>query len=351
MDKKQTLEKVMPPILLTAASFGIAALLMLLVGFHPMKAYEALFEGAFGSGFALITTINKSIPICIAAFAVGLAAKAGVFNIGVEGQLVMGAFGSAVAGIYITGLPAPLHLLVSMLAGAMAGGLWALLPSVLYVKRGTNLIVSAILCNNIAALLLTYLVVGPFKGEQAIPSTAMIQPTAELPALIEVPARLTVAAPLVLVIGIIYYLSMQRTVGGYELRAVGQNPVAARFVGIRNERYLLFSLVGGGMLAGIAGSIEVLGNYHQLFDGFSPGYGFDGIPIALISDGNPFIMMVGSLLFGGLRAGSQNMQMMAGVKKEIVTVIQGLLIVFIAMQYLFKAGVHRVIFHKKGGKE
>lgn len=350
MDKKQTLEKILPPLLLTASSFGIAALLMLVIGFNPLKAYEALLEGAFGSGFAVITTINKSIPICIAAFAVGLAAKAGVFNIGVEGQLVMGAFGAAVAGIYITGLPAPLHIPLSMLAGAIAGGLWALIPSVLYVKRGTNLIVSAILSNNIASLLLTYLVVGPFKGEQAIPSTAMIQSTAVLPALIEVPARLTIAAPLVLVVGIIYYLYMQRTVSGYELRAVGQNPAAARFVGIHNERYLLFSLVGGGMLAGIAGSIEVLGNYHQLFDGFSPGYGFDGIPIALISNGNPFIMMVGSLLFGGLRAGSQNMQMMAGVKKEIVTVIQGLLIVFIAMQYLFKDGVHRMMSKTKWGR-
>ena len=350
MDKKQLTDRILPPVLLVVSSFGVAALLMLVIGFNPFSAYKALLEGAFGSGFAVITTINKSIPICIAAFAVGLAAKAGVFNIGVEGQLVMGAFGSAVAGIYITGLPAPLHILVSMLAGAAAGGMWALLPSLLYVKKGTNLIVSAILCNNMAALLLTYLVVGPFKGEQAIPSTAMIQATAELPALIERPARLTIAAPLVLVLGIIYYFYMQRTVSGYELRAVGQNPVAARFVGIRNERYLLFSLVGGGMLAGIAVSIEVLGNYHQLFDGFSPGYGFDGIPIALIANGNPFIMMLGSLLFGGLRAGSQNMQMMAGVKKEIVTVIQGLLIVFIAMQYLFRSGVHKCLFGRKGGK-
>ena len=342
--------KVLPVILLLVCALAIAAVLMLAIGYNPIAAYAALFQGAFGNSFAIITTINKAIPICMAAFAVSLAAKAGVFNIGVEGQLILGAFGSALAGIYITSLPAILHVPAAILTGALFGGLWALPGALLYVKRGTNIIVAALLTNNIATLLLTYLIVGPFSGGLSFSATAEIQDTAKLPYLIVSPAKLTIAAPIVFFIAAIFYLYLYKTTQGYELRAVGMNEHAARFVGINNGKYALFSLIVGGMLAGIAGALEVQGNYHRLYDGFSPGYGFDGIPIALIANGNPFVMIVGSLFFGALRAGSQNMQMVAGVKKEIVTVIQGLLIVFISAQYIFQHGSDLLLCkHRKEG--
>lgn len=341
--------KALPPLLLVICALTIAAVLMLLIGYNPLEAYAALIKGAFGDAFSIITTINKALPICMASFAVGLAAKAGVFNIGAEGQLMMGAFGSALFGIYITGLPAALHIPVALLGGGLFGALWALPGALLYVGRGTNIIVSALLTNSIAGLLLTYLIVGPFSGGLSYSATAAIQPTAELPYLITSPAKMTIAAPIVLAIAVIFYFYMHKTVDGYELRAVGMNETAARFVGIHGDKYVLLSLVVGGMLAGMAGALEVQGNYHRLYDKFSPGYGFDGIPIALIANGNPFIMIVGSLFFGALRAGSQNMQMVAGVKKEIVTVIQGLLIVFIAAQYIFRHGVSLFLGEKRKG--
>ena len=334
---RQQFKNLLSPVILVLLSFIIASCFMLMVGTNPLAAYRELFKGAFGGLPEVIDTINKAIPICVAAFAVALAKKAGIFNIGVEGQLLFGALGSVLAGIYLKGLPPFIHIPAALLSGMLFGAAWSFIPALLYVSRKVNLLVVFIMMNSIAKLLITYFVVGPFAGENSLVSaTAPIQSSAELPFIIERPNRLTIAIYIVILVTFLLYIFMYRTVWGYEIRAIGINREASGYSGLKIKKTLFFVLLLGGMLGGLAGGIEILGNYHRLYDGFSPGYGFDGIPIALLANGNPIGAIFGSLLFAALRVGSIIMQMNAGVSSEIVSVIQGLLVVFIAADYFVK---------------
>lgn len=343
------LQQLLIPLALLLLSLFLAALLVLATGYNPLAAFASLFVGAFGSFDAIINTINKAVPICIAAFAVGIASKVGVFNIGVEGQLLIGAFGATVAGIYIKGLPAIIHIPICILVGMLFGAAWAFLPALLHVKRGTNLLIANILMNSVAELMLTFLIMGPFAGPVVVvPATASIQPSAELPLLINSSSKLSIAVIIMLVTAVLLHTYLYKTTSGFELRAVGQNRDAADYVGVNSGRYIFTALIVGGMLAGLAGSLEILGTYHLLYDSFSPGYGFDGIPIALLAGGNPYICIVGGILFGALRAGAQNMQIATGVCKEIVTVIQGLLVTLIGAEPLVRYFLKKLTPRKAG---
>lgn len=348
---KNTMAGILSPLVIVAITLLFTSVLMLGVGANPLEAYYQLLKGAFGSASGIINTINKAVPICFAGFAVAVAKKAGIFNIGVEGQLVFGAFGSALAGIYLEGLPAFIHIPLALLAGMLFGALYALIPAALYVGRGVNLLVIFIMMNNIVKLLITYFVMGPFAGEnKMITATNAVQDSAKLPYLITKPNRLSIGLFIVLGIAVFLWVYMNKTTSGYEMRSCGDNREAARYAGINVKGYLFSALLLGGALAGLAGGVEVLGNYHRLYDGFSPGYGFDGIPIALLANGNPIGVIVGSVLFGALRAGSINMQTKAGVPGEIIAVIQGTLVTLIACEYIIRFMLTRRKSKKEAAK-
>lgn len=315
---------------------------------NPLKAYYYMIVGAFGSLSAFISTLNKAVPISFAGFAVAVSSKTGIFNIGIEGQLVFGALGSSLAGLYVTGLPGFVHIPICIVSGMFFGMLYALLPTLLYVKKGTGLLVIHIMMNNIANLLITYFVVGPFAGDnRMVASTNPIRDSAKLPYLITTPNKLTIGIIISIAVACILWLYLNKTTNGYELRTCGDNSIAAKFAGIKVKRYQAGALLASGALAGLAGSIEVLGTYHRLYDNFSPGYGFDGIPIAMLASGNPFGVLVGAFLFGVLRVGSLNMQSKAGVSSEIVLVIQGILITLIAAQYIIRFATNKLLNRKK----
>jgi len=349
MQTQERKQKKMPPIgdialpvVLLIAALAIAAIMIAATGRDPMKAYAALFQGAFGSLSAWINTLNKAVPICLSAFAVSMSQKGGTFNIGVEGQLLMGASGCAVAGIYMQGLPSAVHIPLCIFVGMLVGALYSLIPAILYIKRGVSLLVVFLLMNSIANFLLQYFVLDLFASANSlVPSTDGILDSAKLPYLVRSPNKLSIAILLVLLCAVLLHYFYSKTTAGYEMQAVGLNGRAAYVSGISTKKYLFLSLVMGGVLAGLGGSLEILGNHHRLYVGFSPGYGYDGIPIALLSGGNPFAAILGSVLFGALRAGSVNMRAMAGVSDEIVSVIQGLLIIFVAIQYIVKFLLNR----------
>lgn len=325
------------PFLLLFTALSIAAIMIVITGKNPLKAYNALFQGAFGSPSAWINTLNKSVPICLCAFAVSISQKGGTFNIGVEGQLLMGAAACTIAGIYFEGLPPAVHIPICILIGMLAGMLYSLIPAILHIKRGVSLLVVFLLMNSIADYLLQFFVLDLFASDNAlVPSTDSIQESAKLPYLIRRPNKLSIAIIIVVICAFILYYFYKKSIAGYEMQAVGLNRRAAYINGININKYIFLSLVVGGLLAGLGGSLEVLGNHHRLYVNFSPGYGYDGIPIALLSAGNPFAAIIGSILFGALRAGSVNMRAMSGVSDEIVSVIQGLLILFVASQYIIK---------------
>lgn len=347
--KKSSVAQFLTPVVIILTAMILASGLISIIGVNPLYAYSQMVKGAFGSGNNLINSINKAVPICFAAFAVSISTRAGIFNIGVEGQLMFGAFGAAIAGAYLEGLPPAIHLTASLLAGMLFGMLFALLPTVLYISRGLNLLVLFILMNSIAKLLITYFIVGPFAvPNQMFSATKEILPSACLPYLITQPNRLTSGVLIVVLVAVFLWVFTNKTTYGYRLRVCGDNAEAARYAGIHVRRYQAGALLAGGALAGLAGAVEVLGTYHRLYDGFSPGYGFDGIPIAMLANGNPFGMIIGSFMFGALRVGSTTMQSKAGVSSEIVTFIQGVLVTLIAAQYIIQFAISKLSKKRKG---
>ncbi len=339
---KLRLKDALVPLILILIAFLFSAIWISFMGKSPLEAYRALFAGAFGSTSGVVNTVKKSVPIAFASFAVIVSTKANVFNIGAEGQLAMGAFGATMAGIFLKGLPAAVHIPAAILAAALGGMAFALVPALLRVKRGINLLVVLLLMNNIARFLLQFFVLDAFASDNAlVPSTDRIMESARLPYLIGPPYRLTIAVLIVLAVAIVLELFFRRSTAGYEMRAVGLSPEAARYAGIDINKYMLLGLLLSGALAGVGGGLEILGNHHRLYIDFSPGYGYDGIPIALLSGGSPLISILGSLLFGALRTGSLNMQAKVGISDEIISVIQGSLILCIAANYFVKYLLNR----------
>ena len=314
------------PLVIICMAFLFASVLILSAGFNPVAAFYHLFAGAFGTKASLINTINK----------------AGIFNIGIEGQLIFGAFGSVLPGIFLKGLPAVIHIPVCLLSGMLFGAAYALLPTLLFVKRGTNLMVMGIMMNNIASLVITYLIVGPFAGKNAtVSSTEMVEESAFLPYIITKPNKLSIGILIVFTVAFLMWLFINKTSIGYELKMCGANRQAALYSGIKVTFYMTAALLLSGALGGLAGGVEILGNYHRMYDSFSPGYGFDGIPIALLTGGNPIGVIAGALLFGALRVGAMKMQTQVGVSTEIITVIQGTLVVLIACESLIRFQLSR----------
>lgn len=348
MTRKQV-NSILAPILLVIFSLLIAAFMILAVGKNPIIAYKALFSGAFGSLSGWINTLNKAVPICMCAFAVSLSQRGGTFNIGVEGQLLMGAAASTLMGIYGQGLPQSLHILLTFGAGMLGGLLWCLIPAILYIKRGVSLLVIFLLMNSIADFLIQYIVLDKFASSNSlVPATEAIADSAMMPYLILRPNKLSASVLVVAICAGILYWYYKKTVSGYEMSATGLNQRAALVNGINTKYYMFISLMGGALLAGLGGALEIMGNHHRLYTDFSPGYGYDGIPIALLSHGNPMAAILGSILFGALRAGSINMRAMSGVSDEIVSVIQGLLILFVACQYIVNYGLNRLRKRRSG---
>ncbi len=345
---RNNLANILTPLFIVAAAFLSVSILLVISGFSPVQTFTAMFKGAFGSGMGIINTLTKAVPICLCTLGVALARQAGIFNIGMNGQMLIGSIGTVAAGIYLKGLPTIIHVPLALLAGMLMGMLYAAIPTIIYLKKRIQLIVIFLLMNTIAGKLVTYVVFEYMKDPKSQSNaTFRIEKSAELPNLIRTPARLNIGVLIALAVCIIVYIYFYKTTAGYELRATGMNKTAADYAGIPSKKYLASSLLLGGALAGLAGGIEILGTYFRLYDGISPAYGFDGIPIALLTGGNPIGAIIGSILFGAMRVGSANMQIKVGVASELVDVIQGALICFIALEYIFHFLAGKLLEGKK----
>jgi len=320
------------PLATLGIAFGIVAIVILASGENPFAAFGAMFSGAFGSVPAVCETIVKAIPLTLAGLAVALGLRAGLFNIGVEGQLLIGGLAAALAG-YILKLPASLHIPLCLIAGILGGALWGFLPGLLKAKRGVHEVITTIMLNYIAFYLTHYLVTNQFQDPNSMaPQTPEIQPTAFLGSLGVAHWGILVAA-----LGVIgFAFLMNRTVVGYELKVVGTNQDAARASGINVPGMVVLAMLFSGGLAGLAGAVEVLGVHHRFYDQFSPGYGFDSIAVALLGNNTAVGTALSALLFGALRNGAVSMQLITETPKEIVTVIQAIVIVLAGMKFLGK---------------
>ncbi|NJP10642.1 MAG: ABC transporter permease [Leptolyngbyaceae cyanobacterium RU_5_1] len=329
---------IVPPTIAIAAALLVGAGLIAIAGVSPVKAYSVLFSEALANYYGLANTLTKMAPLLLTSLGVLVALKAGQFNIGGEGQIYMGGLGSALIGLYVHGLPGFIHIPLALLGGFLLGALWGLIPGYLKAVQGVNEVITTLLLNYIAQNLISYLVSdkGPMIERGApSPFSPTIDPTAQLPILL--PQTQTHAGILVgLLATVVLWFVFAQTPWGYQIEAVGQNPIAARYAGISVHRTIMAVMALAGGLAGLAGAGEVMGLKYRLFENFSPGYGFDAIAIAFLSRGNLAGVALISLFFGALRSGANVMQRSAGVPVTVVYAIQGLTVLFIAISLVLE---------------
>jgi simple sugar transport system permease protein len=332
----------LPQIIAVLGAFLVGAIVLLATGHSPIDAYGAVLTGAFGDVFGIGQTFTQATPIIFTALAFLFAFKCGLFNIGAEGQLLIGGFTAALVGISFSGLPVFIHLPLALLAGAAGGALWGFIPAVLKAKLGAHEVITTMMLSYVALYLTSYMVNYPLKAPGWVPQTVFVSPSAELPRILP-PTQLSASFILALIIaGITAYL-LERTTIGYEIRAIGLNPAAAENSGINIKRGIILALVISGALAGLGGAGEVLGVHRRFIDNFSPGYGWDGLAVALIGGLNPLGAILAAILFGALRSGGMVMNRVTGVPLDIITVLQALVVFFVAAPRLIR------YFLKKGG--
>lgn len=327
--RDRLLFEVAPPLLSILAALLLGAILISAVGLDPVRSYRFLLMGSLGTRVGIAETLVKAAPLILAGLGFAFAFQCGLFNIGGEGQIYLGALGAALVGIYVTGLPSLLHVPLALLAGTALGAVWGAIPGYLKARLGISEIINTIMLNYVGIYFVSYLVFGPLREPPGYnPQTARMLSSAMLPRFLA-GTRAHVGFFLALAVAVLVFYVIYRTTFGYQIRAVGFNRNAAKYAGIRVRRSLVLTMAISGALAGLAGANEILGIQGRLIIGFSPGYGFDAIAVALVGKAHPFGVILAGLLFGALNAGANVMQRNAGVPVQITYIIQGLVVLFV----------------------
>ncbi len=328
------------PIAAVLLAFTIGAVLLWALGENPLAAYWTLVSGAFGNVAGLTATVTKMTPLLLVGLGICISFRGGVINIGGEGQLIVGALAATAMGLALSSWPGWLLLPLSMLAGAVAGGLWGGIAGVLKARLNVNEILSTVMLNSIAFQLMNWLLRGPMLDPVQREAGTHIPQTEALPEsiwLLKLVPRTQLHAGifLALALAVLVYFLLWRTTLGYRIRMVGLNPSAARYAGIRVPNYVALSLILGGAFAGLAGAVEVAGLHHRMLEGMSGGYGFSGIVAALFGKLHPLGTIPASFFFGGLLVGADKMQRAIQVPSALITVVNGLVVMFVVASDLY----------------
>jgi general nucleoside transport system permease protein len=325
------------PLVVTVLSVLVGAAIIvfseLLVPGHPfdlglpLVAYSALLSGAVGNPDAIVSTLVYSTPLVFGGLAVGFGFKAGLFNIGAQGQFLVGALGAVMAGVALAEVPAPIAIPLAALAGFIAGGIWGFIPGFLKAVSGAHEVVSTIMLNYVAVQLLAALVSGPLKVPRSPSPVTFDVGNAAFPVILGRNGHLGIA--LALLAAIFVWWLLYRTTWGFEVRAVGANPDAARYAGMRPKLITIATMTFSGALAGLAGTSVLLGVTHSMTSSFGTTVGFDSIAVALLARSNPLVILPAALLFGGMRAGAGLMQIKAQIPVELVDVLQATILLFL----------------------
>lgn len=303
---------------------------------NPLDAFAVIFEGAFGDVYGLSETVTKAIPLMLCAVGLGLAFETGFYNIGAEGQLLMGAIFSTWIALNFGHLSTYIVLPAMLVASVIGGGIWGLIPTYLKIKFETNEVITTLMMNYIASKTLDYLVFGPWRGKEewGFPYTSKFSEAAWLPVIgftrVHYPTLIiAVAAALVL------FFVLTRTKIGFDTRIVGKNPEAARYLGINSTRIFMFVMLISGGLAGIAGFGEVAGIQHRLRQAISPGYGFTSIIVAWLGRLHPIGIILVAVLFGGLLVGGEMIQIRLGLPFATIQLFNGVFLLSILVGEFF----------------
>ncbi len=323
---------VLIPLVAVALALATVALLLVAVGSNPVNAYHDMWSAALGDRFALSTTVAKTMPRLLAALGIAIALRAGLWNIGAEGQLYIGALATTAVALHAPDLGAPVLIAAALLAGALAGAGWALIPGVLRASRGVSEVITSLMLVYIGIQLTNYVLEGPWSQPgSTFPSSPYLPTEASLPVIVN-GTLLNAGALVGLALVVLAWFLMSRSTFGLRLNAIGGNERAARVAGVRVSLMIVLAMAASGAFAGVAGGIEVLGVRGRLVEGFSPGYGFEAIAIALLGRLNAFGILGAALLFGALDAGSAGLQTAAqGVPASISQIAEGLAVAYVLL--------------------
>lgn len=328
------------PLLNLALAFLVSGVVVVLLGENPLAAVELLLYGAFGYGEAVGYTLYYATNFMFTGLAVAVAYHAGLFNIGGEGQAYLGGLGLGLAAIHLDWLPGPLAIPIAILAAALFGGVWGFIPGWLQARRGSHVVITTIMLNFVASALMTFLMVNVLiKPGQSSPESVTFAQSVWLPQLPffgYAPVNLSLVLALLCCLGV--WLFIWRSRVGYELRVVGRSEPAAVYGGISPARRIMLAMTVSGALAGLMATNEILGAQHRLILGFTGGYGFVGIAVALMGRNHPVGILLAALLFGALYQGGSELAFdMPRINRDMVVVIQGLVILFAgALENMFR---------------
>ncbi len=319
------------PILAVVLSFSVGAIFIGIVGQNPIEVYYVLFSQTLGNEYGIGQLLFKTTPLIFTGLSVAICFKAGLFNIGAEGQLQIGAFLTALVGMYTFGVPAYLEVPLLILAGMVGGGIWGFIPGYLKAKTGAHEVINTIMLNFVALALVSYFATNLFNVPATV-HTPPIAPSGKIPRFDAFlsgfegsPVNFSIFIAIAACIFVWYYV--QRTKLGYELRVVGLNSKAAEYGGISVAKNLILSMTIGGALAGLVGTNYVMGYKYYFEEGFSAETGFMAIAVALLGNNNPFGVILAALLFGMLEYGGLVINTM--VPKELVNILQAIVIIFV----------------------
>lgn len=328
------------PLLAVLTALLVGAVVIAVTGGDVLRAYQGLWDGSLGRPQSISDTLVWATPYIFGGLAVALAFKAGLFNIGVEGQIAVGSLASVYVGYGVSGIPFPFHMLLAVVAGTLAGSIWGAIPGFLKARTGAHEVIVTIMLNYIAIQMTSFLVSGPMKDPNPLIANAQtpkILTSARLPALLPDPAyRVHWGFVVALLAAVAVWWLLTKSTIGFEIRTVGANPQAARYAGIAVGRTMVLAMALSGALAGLGASLEVVGLNFYHTAGFSVGYGFDSIAVALLGRSDPFGVVPSALLFGALRAGSSRMQFLSQIPIDIINVIQALVLIFVAAPSLIR---------------
>lgn len=333
-----------------AVAFPVAAVLVAMLagaallavnGFNGWDIFTVMFDGVFQDQRAVAEVLLKAIPLISIGVGLCVAFRCNIWNIGAEGQFYAGAVAATAIGVAFDGLSPWLYVPLVMIAGAIAGALWAGIAGVLKIWFRASEIVTTIMLNYVAIISTSYLVTGPLKdAAAAYPQSARLLKEAWMPRILP-PTRLHIGILVAVALAILIYIFLFRMSAGYAVRVVGINANAARFAGISVPRNIMIAITISGAMAGLAGAFEIAGVTHRLYQNISPGYGFEGIAVALLANNNPLGAIFSGTLFAALRSGSELMQINAQVPQVLASVIQGMVILSVVAFGVYRARLAR----------
>lgn len=341
------LQPMLVPLYAILLSFIVGGALIAIIGVNPFEAYWALMRGMFGSGDRIAGAFARAVPFMGSALALAFAFRAGLFNIGAEGQLLIGGVVAAWVGTwaFMSDMPGIIAIPIILIAGFIGGFAWGWVPGILKARTGAHEVITTIMMNSIALFGVRWLVNSRDPAilrdlESSVPRTKAISPTAVLPTIVDSQPNLHWGFFVMVALCFIVAFILQRTTFGFEVITVGTNPEAALYAGVKVGRIIILAMALAGAFAGVAAASEVSGTNGFFQPGTFAFIGFDGIAIALLARANPIAIIPAALLWGALLAGAPLMQQEAGVSIDVVRIIQAMVLLFVAadaiVRYLFR---------------